>query len=46
MEVNHHNKYNNPFNGKIELKAQLTALIKPDIAVLEGGYSIAGACLR
>jgi acetoin utilization deacetylase AcuC-like enzyme len=27
----------------MELKAQLTALIKPDIAVLEGGYSIEGA---
>ena len=40
MEVNHHNKYDNPFNIKIEFKAQLTPRIKPDIVVLNGGYSI------
>lgn len=27
----------------MEFKAQLSALIKPDIAALEGGYSIEGA---
>jgi len=46
MEGNHHNKYDNPFISKMELKAQLITLIKPDIAVLESGYSIEGACPR
>jgi hypothetical protein len=43
MEVNHHNKYNNPFNIKIEFNTQSTLRIKPDIAVLKGGYSIEDA---
>jgi hypothetical protein len=43
MEINHHNKYDNPFNDKIGFKAQITERIKLDIAVLKGGYFIEGA---